>query len=110
LGEISKITIQILNGNGETGSVQYLQEKLASLEGFKVVELNDADRYDYEISQIILHSKKISSSSPLPVEQILGKPEILYEPDDNNTVDITIILGKDYASLYSSASDRDKNL
>ncbi|HPZ08581.1 MAG TPA: LCP family protein [Candidatus Eremiobacteraeota bacterium] len=110
LGEISKITIQILNGNGETGSVQYLQEKLASLEGFKVVELNDADRYDYEISQIILHSKKISSSSTLPVEQILGKPEILYEPDDNNTVDITIILGKDYASLYSSASDRDKNL
>jgi len=103
MGKIPEPSVEILNGSTEVGIAKKLEEQLVSIGGFKITEVKNADRDDYETSQIIINSTKLDAQSVAGIVALIGKPEILSNPSEaSGTSDITIILGKDYAKICSS--------
>ncbi len=106
MGKIPEPSVEILNGSTEAGIAKSLEEQLTSIGGFKITEVKNADRDDYETSQIIINSKKLDDRSVAGIVAIIGKPEILNNSSEpSGTSDITIILGKDYAKTRSSGNN-----
>lgn len=106
MGKIPEPSVEILNGSTEVGIAKNLEEQLVSIGGFNITEVKNADRDDYEISQIIINSKKLDNQSVAGIVAIIGNPEILNNSSEpSGTSDITIILGKDYAKIRSSGNN-----
>jgi len=103
MGKIPEPSVEILNGSTEAGIAKKLEERLTSIGGFKITEVKNAERDDYETSQIIINSKKLDNQSVAGIVALIGRPEILNNPSESSgTSDITIILGKDYAKSCTS--------
>jgi len=103
MGKIPEPSVEILNGSTEAGIAKKLEERLTSIGGFKITEVKNAERDDYETSQIIINSKKLDNQSVAGIVALIGRPEILNNPSETSgTSDITIILGKDYAKSCTS--------
>ncbi len=106
MGKIPEPSVEILNGSTEVGIAKNLEEQLVSMGGFNITEVKNADRDDYETSQIIINSKKLDEQSVAGIVAIIGNPEILNNSSEpSGTSDITIILGKDYAKIRSSGNN-----
>ncbi|MEQ8190427.1 MAG: LCP family protein, partial [Candidatus Eremiobacterota bacterium] len=107
MGKIPEPSVEILNGSTEVGIAKKLEERLVSIGGFNITEVKNADRDDYETSQIIINSTKLDTQSVADIVALIGKPDILSNPSEpSGTSDITIILGKDYAKICSSGPDQ----
>lgn len=106
MGKIPEPSVEILNGSTEAGIAKNLEERLTSIGGFKITEVKNAERDDYETSQIIINSKKLDNQSVAGIVALIGRPEILNNPSESSGIsDITIILGKDYAKICSSGNN-----
>lgn len=96
----NKINIQLLNGCGE----KYLAEKYTTFfikNGHDVLEKANAPHFEYPKTKII--SRIIKLDPAHNIADLLGIPveEIETDIDNNQTCDITLILGKDYTKLKS---------
>jgi len=96
----NKIKIQLLNGCGE----RYLAEKYATFflkNGHDVLEKANAPHHKYPKTKII--SRIIEIDPAHNIANLLGIPieEIETDIDNNQTCDITLILGKDFTKLKS---------
>ena len=98
---ILDIEIEVLNGCGKNGLAGEISEFLRSNQ-FDVVRSEDADHFGYTRTLLISRNgnyealKLVTSSLGFNIED---KSRVLIQPDETIDVDITLIVGKDYASI-----------
>jgi hypothetical protein len=82
------------NGTLINGLAARTSDRLTA-QGYNVVEIESADRFDYAQSQIISYSADTSVAAA--VAQALGLPaSSIVTSTANSTIDLTVILGGDY--------------
>ncbi len=88
----SGIKLEVLNGNAMSGVARRIAKDL-ELQGFEIVNIGNADRFDYDKTKIIVYSKKVNLDNEF--KKLFNDFEIVNENQTNNNLDLVIILGKD---------------
>ncbi len=97
----SKVRLQVLNGTNRPDAEQLAASELKR-EGFKIVGKDIANRRDYRRTQIIVRrgdpaaGEKIARELGVPVDAVQDESNVPDPPNPSDTVDIRVILGKDY--------------
>src|SRR5665648_65701 len=91
-GKNSGMKLEILNGNAMSGVARRIAKDL-ELQGFEIVNIGNADRFDYEKTKIIVYSKKVNLDDAF--KKLFNDFEIVKENQTNTNLDLVIILGKD---------------
>jgi LCP family protein required for cell wall assembly len=87
--------VAVLNGSGTPGMARIVAEQLSRL-GYTVTTTGNADRFDYDDSQVIVCN---SSTDGSKIAQLIGCSDIrtVSAPIANSDgADITVIVGRDY--------------
>jgi anionic cell wall polymer biosynthesis LytR-Cps2A-Psr (LCP) family protein len=95
------IEVQVLNGAGLPNLAGVVRNKLQPNPRVDVVEVGNADRYNYTTTQIIDRSNNPKSAAFL--RDLLGTGSIQSNPSDKLLVDVTVIAGKDLKHLLESS-------
>jgi hypothetical protein len=94
----ARTRVEILNGNGVPG----IGEKVASqldLGKFQIVNSANADNFNHPDTVIIIYSNdKESVSAAEEIKNELEVGRIETHPKNQDVADITVVVGKDYAS------------
>jgi hypothetical protein len=88
--------LAVRNGSGIEGLATQTGEYLTD-QGLQVVEVGNADRLDYEISRVIVHSDRF----PYTVRYLasllgLEESQILNQTYADPPVDVVVVLGRDW--------------
>jgi len=84
--------VEVLNGNAMTGIAHKIAKDL-ELQGFEIVNLGNADNFNYEKTKIIIYSKEVNLDNEF--KKLFNDFEIVKEYRTNANLDLVIILGKD---------------
>ena len=84
--------VEVLNGNAMTGIAHKIAKDL-ELQGFEIVNLGNADNFNYEKTKIIVYSKEVNLDNEF--KKLFNDFEIVKEYRTNANLDLVIILGKD---------------
>lgn len=93
----STIDVQVLNGAGLPELAGAVRDKIQPNSRVDVVEVGNADRYNYETTRIVDRSNNPESANHL--RDLLGTGSIESNPSDKLLVDVTVIVGKDLSHL-----------
>ncbi len=97
------IEVEVLNGCGVDGAAQTLTEYLREI-GFDVVNSANADNFDYPRTLILdrrgHHEKAVKVAMKLGIDTTL----VAQSLNDDLMLDVTVILGGDFASLHAFQS------
>ena len=88
----SGIKVEVLNGNAMTGIAHKIANDL-ELQGFEIVNLGNADNFNYEKTKIIIYSKEVNLNNEF--KKLFNDFEIVKEYQTNANLDLVIIIGKD---------------
>ena len=88
----SGMKLEVLNGNAMSGVAHRIVKDL-EVQGFEVVNIGNADRFDYEKTKIIVYSKKVNLDDEF--KKLFNDFEIVKENQTDTNLDLVIILGKD---------------
>lgn len=88
----SGVEVEVLNGNAMAGVAHKIAKEL-ELQGFEVVNIGNADNFDYEKTNIIVYSKEVNLDNEF--KKLFNDFEIVKEYRTQANVDLVIILGKD---------------
>ena len=90
------IRVQVLNGSGEGGVAgrvaSYLKEG-----GFHVVEVRNADRFDYFATMVV--SRRDDLAAARTVARYLGGPPVIRQTWDSDLAEVTVVIGSDRSKL-----------
>lgn len=100
---VLEIDVEVLNGCGEPGLASKFSNYLRS-EQLDVVRSDNADHFDYTATFLIQRNENVEGMKL--VAEALGfdvsnPSQVKVETDANLDVDVTLIIGKDYASIKS---------
>ena len=92
--------LAVRNGSGIEGLATSTSEYLQA-QGLQVVEVGNADRLDYEVSRILVHSDRY----PYTVRYLatllrLSESQILSQVVPDSPIDIAVILGRDWQTPH----------
>jgi len=93
-GRNSGMKVEVLNGNAMSGIAHKIAKDL-ELQGFEIVNIGNADNFDYEKTKIIVYSKEIDLDNQF--KELFKDFEIVKEYRTQTDLDLVIILGKDMA-------------
>ncbi len=88
----SGMKVEVLNGNAMTGIAHKIAKDL-ELQGFEIVNLGNADNFNYEKTKIIVYSKEVNLDNEF--KKLFKDFEVVKEYQTNANLDLVIILGKD---------------
>lgn len=88
----SGMKVDVLNGNAMTGIAHKIAKDL-ELQGFEIVNLGNADNFNYEKTKIIVYSKEVNLNNEF--KELFNDFEIVKEYQTNAKLDLVVILGKD---------------
>jgi len=88
----SGVKAEVLNGNGLPGVARRIAKEL-ELQGFEVVNIGNADNFDYEKTKIVVYSKEINLDKKF--KRLFKDFEVVKDYQTNADLDLDIILGKD---------------
>ena len=91
-GKNSGVKVEVLNGNAMSGIAHKIAKDL-ELQGFKVVNIGNADNFDYEKTKIIVYSKEVNLDNEF--KKLFNDFEIVKEYRTQTDLDLVIIVGKD---------------
>ena len=94
-----KAEIEVLNGCGESG-VANLFTKFLRSEGYDVIEIKNADNFQYQETIILYHNEDIHEKAKI-LSKILTVKENNIQFDKNSVWDLSVIIGDDYKNLNS---------
>ena len=89
------ITVAVLNGSGVAGVAAQIAEILKA-EGFNVVEVGNADSFDYPRSQVI--SRQDEMKPAREVASFIPGADLLKESVESSPAMVTVIVGKNFTS------------
>jgi len=90
----SGMKVEVLNGNAMTGIAHKIAKDL-ELKGFEIVNVGNADNFNYEKTNIIIYSKEVNLDNQF--KELFKDFEIVKEYQTHANLDLVIILGKDMA-------------
>lgn len=85
------LNIEVLNGNRIPGIAHRVANKMKEL-GFNVVNIDNADHFDYQKTVLIIYSKNAKLDEYF--SQLLNDVEIIHRERAPEGIDITIIVGR----------------
>ena len=89
--------VQILNGNGVPAIGQRVAERLSD-GGYRIVLTGNADDFDYETTRIVIYGDSPEQLAVAEdVRDRLGVGEIQRSATTQSVVDVTIVVGADFA-------------
>jgi LCP family protein required for cell wall assembly len=88
-------TVEILNGTNVPERAALAAARLR-WEGIQVITVGFADRADYAQTLVINYSNKVYTPARLAAVLGVSAENIRHEPDPTSTIDIRVILGRDY--------------
>jgi len=91
-GKNSGMKVEVLNGNSMMGIAHKIAQDL-ELQGFEIVNVGNADNFNYQQTKIIVYSKEVSLDNQF--KGLFKDFEIVKEYQDQTNLDLVIILGKD---------------
>jgi polyisoprenyl-teichoic acid--peptidoglycan teichoic acid transferase len=104
-GAGEEIRVQILNGNGQPDTAQAVAERLVG-EGYKVVLSGNANRLDYESTQIVIYeSTPEAQAAGERAGELLGVGNLQVSVNQQGIVDVTIVVGKDFIDATEPEGD-----
>ena len=107
---IMDIEVEILNGCGVSGLASKVSDLLRD-NNIDVVRSENADNFNYTQTMLILRNENLEDLNY--VAKSLGlnpneDPRVIHQPDESLSVDLTLILGKDFSSIKSIQTYMDK--
>jgi hypothetical protein len=87
--------IQVRNGTSRPQLARIAADQLR-WEGFQIVEAAQADRTDYQQTQILVFNEKPEALTSLALLLKVKPDNIIQQPDPNQPADIQVLLGQDY--------------
>tara|TARA_B100000029_G_scaffold428947_1_gene439118 strand:- start:514 stop:957 length:444 start_codon:yes stop_codon:yes gene_type:complete len=91
--------IEVLNGCGESG-VANLFTKFLRSEGYDVIEIKNADNFQYKETIILFHNEKVQEEAEI-LSAILNVKQNNIKFNKNSVWDLSVIIGADYKNLDS---------
>ena len=93
------VVMQILNGCGEPGVAAQFADRLHA---FTVLRVDNADRFDIQLTRLEYHHKPVRHSLE-PLLEILNLPEgrLFFTRDDTTLINVSLIIGKDYNQILA---------
>ena len=91
--------IEVLNGCGESG-VANLFTKFLRSEGYDVIEIKNADNFQYTETIILFHNEEAQDKAEMLSEILNIKQSNIYF-NKNSVWDLSVIIGSDYKNLIS---------
>jgi len=91
--------IEVLNGCGESG-VANLFTKFLRSEGYDVIEIKNADNFQYTETIILFHNQKAQKKAEM-LSEILNVNQSNIQFNKNSVWDLSVIIGSDYKNLTS---------
>jgi hypothetical protein len=88
------VQVQVLNGSGAPEMAQQATLELRR-HGFDVVAIGNADSQEYTSTLVLLRRGRMAVARD--VAAALGRGEVLEQRDTSLLVDVTVVLGRDYA-------------
>ncbi len=97
--DLLTVRIEILNGTGVTGLASRTAQLYKSY-GFRIASVMNAERNDYERTVVL--DRRGSPDAAKRVAELIRCEQIHSQIDENRdeTIDVTIILGKDFDGRY----------
>ncbi|HUF31618.1 MAG TPA: LytR C-terminal domain-containing protein [Acidimicrobiales bacterium] len=89
-----RIKVQVLNGTGVPGLAQEVQPVLVRV-GAAVALTGNADRFDYEITQIVYY-RDDRLEAARAIQRALGFGEVVRSLSGLDVVDVTVVVGQDF--------------
>ena len=93
-GPARRVQVQVMNGSGAPDAAQRAAESLRA-HGLDVVSVGNADSPHYAETLVLL--RRGPSAVAREVAAALGRGEVQQQLDPTLLVDVTVVLGKDYA-------------
>lgn len=96
--EAERIKVEVLNGCGVPGIGEKVSDQI-DLTKFKIVNSANADSFDHPETLVIVYSDRkevINAANELRDELEVGR--VVSQPQAQDLTDISIVVGKDYAS------------
>jgi len=90
----SGMKVEVLNGNAMAGIAHKMAKDL-ELQGFEIVNIGNADNFNYKNTKIIVYSKEVNLDNQF--KELFKDFEIVKEYQTQANLDLVIILGKDMA-------------
>ncbi|HEX9887080.1 MAG TPA: LytR C-terminal domain-containing protein [Longimicrobiales bacterium] len=89
-----RVRVEVLNGGGREGMARAATDRLRN-RGFDVVDWGNADAFDRDSSVVLdrLGQPELART----VADVLGIRQVLAEPDSNLYLDVSVVLGRDWA-------------
>ena len=91
-GKNSGIKVEVLNGNSMMSIAHKMAQDL-ELQGFEIVNVGNADNFNYQKTKIIVYSKEVNLDNQF--KELFKDFEIVKEYQNKTNLDLVIILGKD---------------
>jgi len=88
------IRVIILNGNGNPGVARTAADRLIG-KGFKVIDVKNADNFNYKKTEVLIYNQKARKSGPA-VAKALGAGVLVDKETAQDVTDIVIVVGKDF--------------
>lgn len=95
----AKIRVEVLNGSGVAGIGTRFAARLRE-DGFNVVTVKNADKSNYKQTVVIDRCGNTDSVDRIgrTVHGLVSSPRIQHKVESGATVDLTVIVGQDYAA------------
>jgi hypothetical protein len=90
------IRVQVLNGSGEGGVAGRVASFLKE-GGFHVVEVRNADRFDYFTTMVV--ARRDDPAAARVVARYLGNPPVIRQAWDSDLAEVTVVIGSDRSKL-----------
>lgn len=91
----ARTRVEVLNGGGVDRLARRVTDSLRVI-GFDVVYYGNANTFDRQVSVVL--DRAGSPERALAVAQALGIPNVRSEPEPSLYLDVTVLLGRDWAS------------
>jgi hypothetical protein len=91
------IRVQVLNGSGEGGVAARVASFLKE-GGFHVVEVKNADRFDYFATMVV--ARRDDPAAAKVVARYLGGPPVIRQAWDSDVAEVTVVIGSDRSRLH----------
>ncbi|MFZ1947983.1 MAG: LytR C-terminal domain-containing protein [bacterium] len=104
LSNESTVVVEVLNGCGRRGVGERATEILSD-KGFDVMFVGNADDYGYE--ETLLVDRSGDPSKAVAIGEALGAGMVVHQVNASSYVEVTVILGKDFAASLASRRGRD---
>ena len=96
-----RLRVRLLSGVGPVGSPNAVASSIVSAGG-EVTILGNADRFDYDTTQIIYNGDQFAAGAQ-KIRDALGLGEVSKSPTPNDIEDVTVILGRDATAKFGGS-------